>query len=164
MDIRYDNTQVRRQDRLLHEERAMELLHEGEYGFLALGGPEGGYGIPLNYAAEGNSIYFHCAPEGEKLERIRRCGLASFCIVGRTAPQPALFTTEYESVMVTGKVSVVHDDTERMHALMLLLGKYSPDHIETGLQYTFKSFSRTTILRLDVDTASGKSKSLSIRL
>jgi hypothetical protein len=34
--MRYDNNAVRRQDRLLSEERARELLSEGEYGFLAM--------------------------------------------------------------------------------------------------------------------------------
>lgn len=36
--VKYDNSPVRRQDRLLEEEHAAELLRSGEYGFLALGG------------------------------------------------------------------------------------------------------------------------------
>lgn len=48
--MRYDNTSVRRQDRLLDEARALQILHEGEYGFLALvetrADAVAGYGIP----------------------------------------------------------------------------------------------------------------------
>lgn len=68
--IEYDNSPVRRQDRLLEGTRALELLHGGEYGFLALGGG-GGYGVPVNYAAEDDRIYIHCAPQGEKPRRSR---------------------------------------------------------------------------------------------
>ena len=110
--VKYDNSPVRRQDRLLEEEHAAELLRSGEYGFLALGGGRGGYGVPVNYAAEGSRIYIHCAPEGEKLRRIGQDAQAVFCVVGRTAPQPERFTTEYESIMASGVVSVVSDDGE----------------------------------------------------
>ena len=46
--MRYDNSTVRRQDRLLEEERAREILQVGEYGFLAMASAEGGYGVPIN--------------------------------------------------------------------------------------------------------------------
>lgn len=116
MDIRFDNAGVRRQDRLLEECRAEEILRCGEYGFLALGSAEGGYGVPINYVADKDRIYFHCASEGEKLRRIAENPEACFCVAGHTAPQPAQFTTEYESVMTFGKVTVVHDDAERVRA------------------------------------------------
>lgn len=158
MELHYDNDPVRRQDRLMEEERAREILSGGEYGFLALAGGEGGYGLPLNYATEADRIYFHCAPEGEKLRRIMENKRACFCVVGHTAPQPAQFTTEYESVMVFGSVTVVDDATERMHALSLLIGKYSPAYADTGRIYAEKSFHRTCILRLDISRSSGKCK------
>lgn len=160
MDIRFDNAGVRRQDRLLDECRAEEILRCGEYGFLALGSARGGYGVPLNYVAYKDRIYFHCAPEGEKLRRIAENSEACFCVVGHTAPQPAQFTTEYESVMTFGKVTVVHDDAERMHALSLLIEKYSPDHVDTGRKYAEKSFGRTCILRMDISRSSGKCKKI----
>lgn len=157
--MNYDNSKVRRQDRLLGEERAAAILREGEYGFLALGG-EGGYGIPVNFAAETDHIYIHCAPEGEKLRRISSDNRASFCVVGHTAPKPQQFTTEYESVMLFGRITVVTDDTERMHALSLIVAKYSPEYTETGMKYAEKSFHRTAVLRLDIERASGKCKIL----
>ena len=153
----YDNSTVRRQDRLLPKERAQELLQNSEYGFLAFGG-ETGYGIPINYVQLGDALYFHCAPEGEKLRRLQQNPQVTFCVVGHTAPQPAKFTTEYESVMAFGKLVVVKDDAERMQALMALVGKYSPDYRETGRKYAEKSFHRTTILRLDITRISGKCK------
>lgn len=153
----YDNSAVRRQDRLLGFERALELLQDSEYGFLVLGGGEA-YGIPLNFVLSGENIYFHCAPEGEKLRRTEQNNSACFCVVGHTAPEPAKFTTEYESVMAFGTVWAVEGDDERMKALELIVEKYSPGFKETGRKYAEKSFHRTAILRFDISRVSGKAK------
>lgn len=159
MTEKYDNSNVRRQDRLLSPERAGELLRDAEYGFLALGG-ESGYGVPINFACSGESIYFHCAPEGEKLRRMDGCREACFCVVGHTAPQPAAFSTEYESVMAFGPIGVVIDDAERMRALEMIVVKYSPGFEATGRKYAEKSFARTAVLRLDISRVSGKCKKM----
>ena len=104
--------------------------------------------------------YIHCAPEGEKLRRIGQDAQAVFCVVGRTAPQPERFTTEYESIMASGVVSVVSDDGERMRALSLIVEKYSPGYEEQGAVYARKSFARTVVLRLDIRSMTGKCKRL----
>ena len=49
--MKFTNEQVRRQDRLLDEKRAFEILKEGEYGVLSMQTEDGkgAYGIPLSY-------------------------------------------------------------------------------------------------------------------
>ncbi len=163
--MNYDNTPVRRQDRLLDEARAEEILREGEYGFLALvesrADTPAGYGIPLSYAFEEAAtarIYLHCAPAGHKLRCLDLHPLVTFTVVGRTRVVPAGFTTAYESVLLRGRALRSLPPEERMHALELILDKYSPDDKVVGLKYAEKSFHRTEIIRIDVDTASGKQK------
>lgn len=47
--MKYSNEKVRRQDRLLSEQEAYDLLRQGEYGFLAMTDGEGHpYGIPIS--------------------------------------------------------------------------------------------------------------------
>ena len=85
--------EIRRKDRILDNELAIRLLEEAEYGFLAMSGINGyGYGIPINYVKEGDSIYFHCAPEGYKLECLRENPKVSFTVVGATQIVPGKFT------------------------------------------------------------------------
>ncbi len=157
--MKYNNESVRRQERLLPEEEALRLLKEGEYGVLSLTTPEGAYGIPISFVWDGgNRIYFHCAPEGRKLQAIDHSPKASFCIVGRTCVQSAKFTTLYESVVVSGTVCTGLTAEERMHALELILDKYSPADKEVGMKYAAGSFARTEIIRLDMEQVSGKSK------
>lgn len=157
--MKYDNTFVRRQDRLLACEEALTLLREGEYGVLSLCDADQPYGLPVNYVWDGaSSLYVHCAPQGRKLRILAANPRASFCVVGRTRVLSRQFTTEYESLVACGTACPVEDEGEVRRALTLLIEKYSPQDRETGLVYLEKSLFRTRVLRLDMDTLSGKSK------
>lgn len=157
--INYSNDSIRRQNRLMDESRAMELLEDGEYGVLSMVGAQGGYGVPISYAWDGdNSIYFHCAPQGEKLEYIKRNPNVSFTIVGHTQILPQQFTTEYESVIVRGVIQEIASNDLRMAALELILDKYSPDDKTRGMEYAQKSFDRTAILHMGIQSVSGKTR------
>ena len=49
MTMTYDNDQVRRQDRLLDESSAMDLLRRAEWGVLSMRDADGApYGVPVN--------------------------------------------------------------------------------------------------------------------
>lgn len=161
--MRYNNDNVRRQDRLLEESAAVELLSTGEYGVLSMAentdNGYGGYGIPINYVWDGKrSIYFHCAPEGHKLKCLSENAQASFCVVGKTNVISHKFTTAYESIILRGTVYIDLSSDERLSALHLLLDKYSPADKETGMKYTEKSFHRTQVIRFDIEEFSGKTK------
>ena len=155
----FDNSMVRRQDRLLDYDRIKELLTDSEYGFLSLGG-ESGYGIPINFVRVGTCLYFHCAPQGEKLKRIERNHQACFCTVGHTKLQPAQFSTAYESVLTFGQLYLVEDHEEKMKALDCLIDKYSPGFKEAGQKYIEKSLLQTAILRFDIIRITGKAKTI----
>ena len=134
----FSNENVRRQDRLLDEARAFELLKEAEYGVLSLQSEEGrgAYGVPVSFVWDkGNSIYIHCAPVGRKLRCIDACPEVSFCVVGRTQVVPAQFTTAYESVVMRCTAHRSLHEAERMSALSLLLSKYAPEHRLKGIEY-----------------------------
>ncbi|EOA56171.1 nitroimidazol reductase NimA-like FMN-containing flavoprotein (pyridoxamine 5'-phosphate oxidase superfamily) [Parabacteroides sp. PF5-5] len=161
--VKLNNEGVRRQDRLLDESGSIELLRTGEYGVLSMvesvDKEIGGYGIPLNYVWDGNhSIYFHCAPEGYKLDCLKENPKVSFSVIGHTKVISHKFTTAYESIVVRGIVFMELTEKECMKALLLILDKYSPNNKEIGMKYAEKSFHRTNIIRLDIIEVSGKTK------
>ncbi len=157
--MKYVNDGVRRQDRLMDEERALELLREGEYGVLSMVADNAGYGIPVNFVWDGDhSVYIHCAPAGRKLEAIEKNPNVSLCIIGNVHLLPRNFTTEYESAIFFGQARVHLSDEEKMHALHLLIDKLSADFKEIGDKYAHKSFHRVEIIRIDFTEFSGKRK------
>ena len=158
--MKFDNSDIRRRNRVLDEADAFELLKSGEYGVLSMIDTDGKpYAVPVNFAYDGGeSIYIHCAPEGHKLSALNANNDVTFVIVGHTHVLSTQFTTEYSSVMLRGKSHLGLDKEERWKALRLILDKYSPADVEIGLKYSEKSFHRTEIIRIDIATISAKAK------
>lgn len=150
--------EIRRKDRIWNSEESDELLSNAEYGFLAFADKDSGYGIPISYAREENKLYFHCAPEGRKLDALSNCPNASFVAVGKTRVRPGEFTTSYQSVMAQGKIAQVFDEAEKREALRLLVKKYSKGFESVGEKYIDSSIERTAVLRLDIEFVSAKTK------
>ncbi|HHH54532.1 MAG TPA: pyridoxamine 5'-phosphate oxidase family protein [Bacteroidetes bacterium] len=159
----YSNSSTRRQDRLLDENAAYELLKKGEYGVLSMQAEKGGaYSVPISYVwDEKESVYFHCATEGKKLRYIALCNKVSFCIVGQTNVIPEKFTTAYESIVLDCVAELGLSNEEKMKALELLIEKYSPNDKTKGMEYAKKSFNKTEIVKMKIIKWSGKCKNIS---
>lgn len=150
---------MRRSNQRTDHEQARRILAEAEYGVLSTACDDGmPYGIPLNYALSGNNVYFHCAPEGTKLDNIRRDSRACLTAVLRQRNLGNRLTTAYESAMAFGVVHVVSDEEERQTAFRLLAGKYAPSLPEEALAaYLVKYGPKAVILRMEVEYLTGKS-------
>lgn len=160
--MKYDNSTVRRQDRLLDEETARRLLDNGEYGFLSMVNEKGeAYGVCTNYAWDGgNSLYIHCAPEGHKWRCMEAHPQVSFAVVGTTRVVPEHFTTEYQSIILHGTAHNILQDDEKKKGLMLMVKKYAPQYEERFPSALERSFHRVAIVRIDIDRWSGKMKKM----
>ena len=154
--------EIRRQNRVLEGDRITELLNTSEFGFLSLGTSENGYayGIPISYAyeEETNSLFFHCALEGQKLDEIKKNNKISFCVVGKTNPIADEFTTLYESVIAFGDAHIELSDDEKRKALRLLVKKYSAGFEEIAEKYMDKSWNRTAVFKIEIKHITAKAK------
>lgn len=149
---------MRRKDREISRQEAIEILDAAEYGVLSTVDRNGQpYGIPLSYVYKDNAIYFHCAVDGQKLDNIRDNAKVSFCITGKTTVLPESFGTLYESAVVSGTASEVFD-AERHRALVWLLEKYCADFIEGGLQYIELKNPVTKVIKIEISQLSGKAR------
>ena len=148
--------ELRRKDKQISIEEAMGLLTEGEYGILSTVGADGQpYGVPLNYVYKNNTIYFHCALIGHKLDNLESNTKVSFCVVGETKVLPSEFSTEFISTVVFGIASEVQGE-ERYDGFLWILEKYSPEYIEKGKKYIEKMDKATKLIKIDIQHISGK--------
>ncbi len=149
---------MRREDRAITNDQARRLLAAAEHGVLSLATPDGvPHGVPLNFAVEGDDLYFHCAPAGRKIDMLAINDRVSFCVVGATEVLPAEFATRYESVVATGRAERVEDELKR-HGLTLLIRKYAPAHVEAGLAYIEALFEETAVFRIRIEQVTGKAR------
>jgi nitroimidazol reductase NimA-like FMN-containing flavoprotein (pyridoxamine 5'-phosphate oxidase superfamily) len=151
-------TPLRRKDRAISQAEALDILSSGEYGVLSTVSPAGDpYGVPVSYCMLSGAIYFHCAPEGHKLDNLTANNRVSFCVVGKTEIQPDKFGTKYESAIVFGQASEVFAE-EKQAALVGVIEKYSADYAEKGLKYIESDAPKARVFRISIDSITGKSK------
>ncbi|MEJ2519536.1 MAG: pyridoxamine 5'-phosphate oxidase family protein [Desulfuromonadales bacterium] len=149
---------MRRHDKAIDRQEAETLLQNGEYGVLSTVDAQGQpYGVPLNYVFLEGAVFFHCALEGHKLQNIAQNNRVSFCVVGRTRVLPEQFNTQFESVILSGRASLCQGQ-ERLRALVALVEKYAPDHIEAGHAYIEKHDRKTAVVKITIDTLTAKAK------
>ncbi len=149
---------IRRADRAITLEQAIEILHKGEYGILSTISEDGQpYGVPVSYSYVDNALYFHSAMEGHKLENLAADNRVSFCVVGKTEVLPDQFATRYESVIAFGK-AIELDGNEKLRGLTELIKKYSPDYLEEGQLYIEATSERTRVYQIVIESLTGKSR------
>lgn len=147
---------MRRKDKEIDTDEAIELLSNCEYGVLSTIDNDGQpYGIPLNYVYKDNHVYFHCALTGHKIENIKDNPKVSFCAVTDTKVLPSKFATEYKSVVVFGIASEAYG-LERSNALLWLIEKYSPGYLEEGKTYIEKHDKAAKVIKIRIAQISGK--------
>ncbi len=120
--------EMRRKRQQLSNDEAIAVLERGSHGVLAVLGDEGyPYAVPLSYVYTDGKIFMHCAKAGHKLDAVRACGKASFCVVDADDVVQSEFTTYFRSAIAFGRVRELTDDGEKLAAIRLLADKYCPD-------------------------------------
>ena len=146
---------MRRFKQELPREEALAVLDRATSGVLALVDADGApYAVPLSFARVGDTLVFHCANAGHKLDAVRACGQASFCAIDQDTVVAAEFTTYFRSAIAFGPITELEDPAEKTAALRALAAKYSP-----GLDPTDEidgSLRRTCVLELRIERVTGK--------
>lgn len=149
-----------------------DLAASCEVGYLSLvtstGYPRA---IALNFAAIGETIYFHGSLEGEKFELILTKPRAGFTIVKPysyipstwSAPRYACPATQFfKSIEIKGVCSAVEDPFEKARALGALMDKHQPeggfDPIDPSVPVYAKALDGVGVFRVVPDSWTGKVK------
>ncbi len=150
---------MRRKERRMPPEKARELLEKGEYGVLATADAAGvPLATPLAYVILEDTLYFHCANVGHKLDNIAAQPSVCFCVVGRNnIVYAASFTTHYESALVHGTAAIVQDLAKKQAVLRALCQKYLPQHMDRADEDIQRALAATTVVAIAVEELSGKS-------
>jgi nitroimidazol reductase NimA-like FMN-containing flavoprotein (pyridoxamine 5'-phosphate oxidase superfamily) len=76
----------------------------------------------------------HCSAEGgQKIDNLRLHPDACFTIVSQSELLPDKFATKYWSANVFGTVAIIEEGPEKQKGIEAILRKYSPEHVEKGL-------------------------------
>lgn len=96
----------------LAPEECIEILKTEKRGVLSVLGDEGyPYGIPLNhyYNEADGKLYFHSGRLGHKIDALRGCEKASFCVLDEGRREAGDWALRFRSVIVFGRVEFIED-------------------------------------------------------
>ena len=149
--------QMRRKRQQLSNEESIEILQKATAGTLALLGDENyPYAVPISYVYHEGKLYFHSALTGHKVDAIRKCDKASFCVIEQDNVQPKKYTTFFRSVIAFGRIHIIEDEQEKLETARMLGNRHNP-HDDEGLQKEIEGgFSRILMIRFDIEHLTGK--------
>ena len=149
--------EMRRKRQQLSEEESIGILQKATSGTLALLG-DGGYpyAVPISYVYHEGKLYFHSAMAGHKIDAIRKCDKASFCVIEKDDVQPEKYTTFFRSVIAFGRIHIIEDEQEKLEAARMLGNRYNPNQDEALQKEIESGLSRMLAIRFDVEHLTGK--------
>ena len=149
--------EMRRQRQQLSQEESVAILQKSTSGTLALLGDDGyPYAVPMSYVYNEGKLYFHSALTGHKIDAIRKCDKASFCVIEQDDVQPEKYTTFFRSVIAFGRIHIIEDEHGRLETARMLGNRYNP-HQDGALQKEIESgLSRMQMIRFDIEHLTGK--------
>ncbi len=174
---------MRRKDREMDRDFGLAVIDQAEYGILSMvDDDQMPYGLPLSLVRVDDTLYFHAAKVGRKVEILSKNNAVSIAFIGRVkvpqkynnaeldeiVKQPNkvgtilsnVFTTEFESAIVTGKAILVVEEDEKIKALQAICQKYTPTKMQYADIAIKAGVSSVAIYKIEIETLSAKCKKL----
>lgn len=172
---------MRRKDREMDREFGLNIIDSSEYGIISMiDEKDEPYGIPLSIVRDENTLYFHSAKLGKKVNALLKNPIVSVSFVGvvkipeiytdeelevmNTDPSKAakyigdVFTTEFESAIVKGKVNLLEEEKAKIEAMRLICEKYTPTKMKVFEAAVNTSIAATAIYCIEIDELTSKRK------
>ena len=149
--------EIVRKKQALSREECIEILKREKRGVLAVLGDEGyPYAVPHNhyYCEEDGKLYFHSGNTGHKIDAIRACGKASYCVYGEGEPTDG-WALNFKSVIVFGRIEIVEDPETVVSKTRALSRKFTDDEAYIQAEID-KHLHRTLLFALVPEHITGK--------
>ena len=149
---------MRRFGQQISDSECIEILKNTKRGVLSLIGDDGyPYGLPIDhwYCEEDGKIYFHGAKEGHKIDAIKTCDKASYCVYDEGYRKEGDWALNIKSVITFGRISLVEDDEKAREICTALTRKFTDDeeYLEKELN---NAFPRVQCLEFTPEHMTGK--------
>jgi nitroimidazol reductase NimA-like FMN-containing flavoprotein (pyridoxamine 5'-phosphate oxidase superfamily) len=148
---------VRRKDKAIDEFAEIEeIVRRSLVCRLGLAEENRPYIVPLSFGFKDNTLYFHSAPEGKKIEILRKNSRVCFefdldheVLVDEKACKWGM---KYRSVIGFGKAFIVEDIQEKKQGLNAIMEHYSGRTYE----YPEAAINNTLVIKIEIESMTGK--------
>lgn len=170
---------MRRKDREMDEAFALAVIDHSPYGVLSFCHEQRSVARALSLVREGHVLYFHSATGGEKVDFFTEGLPVSLVFVSHVQVPDFLsntaidhmiekgdsaslltkvFTTEFSSAMVEGKLRCVTEQKEKNTALRRICEVYTPGKMQYFDRAVALSLDKVHVYAVDIEKITGKRK------
>lgn len=156
--------------KMTDEEQITSMMDRVAYGTLALCADNRPYSVPINFVTIEESVYFHGAKRGKKMEILAANKEAAFSIVEPFSVIPSYFSSDeglacpathfFRSIMIEGRIEMVTSKEEKIKALSALMQKLQPEGKYRPFEESVydSSIDATALYKLNIANLSAKYK------
>ncbi len=117
------------------------------------------YIVPLCFGYRNGAFYFHSAPEGRKIDILKKntrvCFEIDVDVEVAKGKDPCKWGMRYKSVVGWGAAVLVSDLEQKREALNIIMAHYA-DEGESGFSYPDSILEKTAVIRVNVGSIGGK--------
>ncbi|MCK4879650.1 MAG: pyridoxamine 5'-phosphate oxidase family protein [Bacteroidales bacterium] len=118
------------------------------------------YIIPFNYGYSDGCLYIHSAPEGKKIDLLRKDNRVCFEVEDMVeifkGERACDWTTRYRSVVGYATVEILSDEESKQQGLEVIMAQHGAPEL---VEFSPKSINRMVILKLAITSMTGKQSS-----
>ena len=148
---------MRRKEKEIANKNEIEaIIYKSQVCRLGLADEGSPYIVPLCFGYQNNTLYFHSAKEGRKIEILKRNNQVCFEFdidtqihAGKTA---CAWGMNYRSVIGYGTASFVDDPADKRKALDIIMGQYA----DGAFTYSDKTLKKTRVIKVEISGMTGK--------
>lgn len=130
------------------------ILEKGKYAVIAMCRNNEPYLVTLSYGydPEKNALYFHCSPEGLKLDFIKQNPQVCATVIEDGGYIADECGHNYKTAVFWGKMNIVSDLDEKKLGMTILLHhlEHKPEIVKEKLLKSEEFYSKMEVLRLDI--------------
>jgi uncharacterized protein len=138
-------------------EEILSIIKEAQVCRVAFSAGNIPYIVPMNFGYQDSCLYFHCAPEGKKLDIIRQNHEVCFEMdindeLVKKTERLCSWTTKYRSIIGFGKASIIENWQEKSSALNIITQHYGAN----PHAFSEKDVERLSIIKIEIGSITGK--------
>jgi len=152
---------MRRRDKEVTDKKAIEdIILNAVVCKLAMCDGHQPYIVPLCFGFKDNTLYFHSAPEGKKIDMLEKnpnvCFEFDIFTQVIKSAKACKWGMKYRSVIGYGKASFITNDDLKRQAFDIIMNQY-----ENGaFAYEDALISSTVIIKVDIESMTGKASDI----
>jgi len=148
---------MRRKDKEITERSQIEaVIRQSIICRLGMADDNIPYIVPLCFGYRDNALYIHGAPEGKKIEILKKNQDVCFEFDLNTelveAESACSWSMKYQSVIGCGKASFLEDPEEKRQALEIIMNQYS----DKSFRFPEEAINKISVIKIAITSMTGK--------